>query len=824
MNNRSAVSLIGILLLALLSEAAAAPLSPSAALQRAMPRLRSGSLTNLSTSSAAMPRLVHTMERSGIPTLYFFSCGSDGYAVLPASDRTGATVLGYADGTFNPDSLPDNLRWWLGQYSAEIYLLENSPTASADVGPVAIEERDAIEPLMATRWNQTDPYNLFCPLVDGTRCPVGCVASAMAQVMKKWNYPQKGTGSNTYYSTAAGTDLTVDFSQTAFDWQLMADTYDSSASEEARNAVATLMYSCAVAVEMHFTPVASTSSYTMATQALVRYFGYDKGLRNLSRNYFELADWMTLIYDELAAGRPVLYGGSNDEGGHAFVCDGYRSDGYFHINWGWGGYSDGYFLLTALNPVDQGIGGSVGGYNLNQYVIVGIRPAVEGSEYIPVLEFMSDFTVGSHDYERASGVTVSFSDPEKIYNMSTEEIEIYPGVELTDADGKVTYIAADSSVTLPKGYGLSSYSISADRFPESGTYVVTPAVRLADSRNWYAAHVRMTNIRQYDLIATPSRLTFRSVAEAGVTQDSLALMSPVHPAATCGITAVLTNSGEEEYYRIVTPVLWRGDVEVAQADGIAVDLEGGMSSRFEWIGSFPSYLSPGTYTLTLVDNAGRSLGEGISVDVTARPSSQTEVSVPSVTIAGTEAVGSSTESPVLADLSDCVIAMTVRCDKGYIGETVNGAVWYSETEGVVGLGGRFIGLDQGSQTTVTVTHDLAQTLDSDHVYLLYVKGEVSGPLAPPVYFRADPSSGIELVREVGRLTLFSDNTTLHLASPTEFDTVEIHDFSGRCVAAHALSEKSLSAIVSVSSLPSGVYIVTVSGADTAPQSARMLKR
>ncbi|MDE6323696.1 MAG: C10 family peptidase [Paramuribaculum sp.] len=699
-------------------------LSPSQALQRALLSIES-SATTFATATES-PRLVYTIESNNAPTLYVYSFGSDGFVILPSSDLVVSPVLGYADGAFDPDSIPDNLKWWLGQYSAEISLLEDRVvTPAGNAEPVAIEQRAGIEPLLSTLWNQDDPYNLLCPVEGTTRCPVGCVASAMAQVMKKWNHPQTGTGSKTYFSSTAGKDLTVDFSATAFDWQNMTDSYGESSSEASRNAVATLMYSCAVAVEMRFTPTASFSNYTMAATALVRYFGYDKSLRNLSRNYFELADWMTLIYDELEAGRPVLYGGSNDEGGHAFVCDGYRSDGYFHINWGWGGYSDGYFLLTALNPVDQGIGGSVGGYNLNQYVLVGIQPAAEDSEYIPVLEFMSDFTVGADRYDRLDGVEVTFSDPEKIYNMSTDEIEIYPGVALTDENGNVSYIEADSSVIMPKGGSIRSYSISADRFPSSGKYAVTPAVRLADSKNWYAAHVRMTDVRQYDLTATPGALRFSGVAEAAVTQDSLTLLSPVHPARTCGITAVLTNSGEEEYYRTVTPVLWRGDVEVAQADGIAVDLEGGMTRRFEWIGSFPSYLSAGTYTLVLVDNTGHRLGDGITVNVTDVLSATDEVSVPSVRICGAEAVGSTETTPILADLKNFIVDMTVRCDKGYIGEIVNGAVWFSETEGTTGLGGRFIGLDPGSQTTITVTNDLAGQLDPQHVYLLYVKCEVS---------------------------------------------------------------------------------------------------
>lgn len=376
-------------------------LTPSQALSRATPQLKAMS----SGTATDTPELQLTLEHNGRPTVYLFSSPDNGFLVLPADDAVRAAVLAYGDGSpHSPQgTIPESMRWWLSQYSEEVAAVAAASVSEEEpgTGPVG---RPEIAPLVSTLWNQTSPYNLLTPEVDGENCPTGCVATAMAQVMKKWNYPAKGTGQHSYFPGGYVTgELSVDFSSVSYDWQSMTDTYSASSPQQSIDAVATLMYSCGVAVNMSYGPNSSGSNYELASNALVSYFGYDKGIRDLSRMYFGIEDRTNLIYDELAAGRPVLYGGRNDNGGHAFVCDGYRPDGYFHFNWGWGGYSNGYFLVMALNPSDQGVGGSVGGYNLGQTIIVGIQPAVAGSEVIPVIEFMSDFDISQDSYQRIEG-------------------------------------------------------------------------------------------------------------------------------------------------------------------------------------------------------------------------------------------------------------------------------------------------------------------------------------------------------------------------------------------------------------------------------------
>lgn len=185
----------------------------------------------------------------------------------------------------------------------------------------------------------------------------GCVATAMAQVINYHKYPEKGIGSNSYTTTTSGLSVSFNFGATTFDWDNMADIYSLSSTAEQKTAVATLMKACGVSVNMDYGTGASGAMSAFVPAALVNYFGYDKATAYRERIWFSGQEWEDLVYNELATVGPVYYGGTTARNeGHAFVCDGYRADGFFHINWGWGGQSNGYFRLSALDPSSHGIG------------------------------------------------------------------------------------------------------------------------------------------------------------------------------------------------------------------------------------------------------------------------------------------------------------------------------------------------------------------------------------------------------------------------------------------------------------------------------------
>ncbi|MCB0736430.1 MAG: C10 family peptidase [Bacteroidetes bacterium] len=239
----------------------------------------------------------------------------------------------------------------------------------------AYKTKKAVAPLMKTTWNQAPYYNDLCPYDNAQRgrSVTGCVATAMAQVMKYWEFPSKGIGYHSYNHPRLGT-LSANFGNTEYKWSQMPNSINGSNS-----AIATLMYHCGVAVDMNYS-ANSSGAYVIkddanicAEAALEDFFGYKTSLEGVSRYNYTNSEWVNLMKKEMDAKRPVIYAGFGSGGGHAFVCDGYDNRSYFHMNWGWGGYQDGYFALDALNPQGTGTGGGTGGYNSNQQAIIGIE-------------------------------------------------------------------------------------------------------------------------------------------------------------------------------------------------------------------------------------------------------------------------------------------------------------------------------------------------------------------------------------------------------------------------------------------------------------------
>lgn len=356
-------------------------------------------------------------QKNKIPLSLFYECKSPStnqkstkepvsyYYIFNASDNKGFVIISGDDATtpvlayslqnnFDTVDLPLNLRKWLDGYKNEIaYAIthqeENTENLSEEWAMLISGDMQAyrkstssVNPLITTTWNQSPYYNDLCPY-DNTkyeRTVTGCVATAMAQIMKFWNYPTQGTGFRTYTHNKYGT-LSVNFAATTYNWSSMPNNVSST-----NNAVATLMYHCGVSVDMNYGVASEGGSgayvyleddiiayYGLidARTALKNYFGY-KDVKGYNRDDFSLSTWITKLKTELDAGHPILYAGSGTGGGHAFVCDGYDNDDKFHMNWGWGGYYDGYFVISALNPSGTGTGGGTGGFNSNQMALLDI--------------------------------------------------------------------------------------------------------------------------------------------------------------------------------------------------------------------------------------------------------------------------------------------------------------------------------------------------------------------------------------------------------------------------------------------------------------------
>ena len=358
--------------------------------------------TFLNNNGAKAAQLTDLSQTVGFQNLYIFTTESS--FVVMAADDCVQPILGYSlEGNFATNNMPNHVRGWLQGYNDEIqYAIDSQMRATKETAklwkdltegkPNVAKAISAVEPLIQTKWNQNRYYNNLCPTVsDGPdgHAYTGCVATAMAQIMKYWGYPSKGIGSHSY--TWNNQTLSADFNSTTYDWdnmQLYYDYYyaDGSASNpiwlnpptsEQLTAIATLMYHCGVSVDMDYGGNSTGGSAAFSSDvanALITYFNYSSEIEYKEKDDFDNNVWIGMVKAELDANRPLHYSGRGS-GGHAFVCDGYNNSNYFHFNWGWSGAYDGYFSLSNLNTGANNQSGQGNGiYTNDQSAIFGIQP------------------------------------------------------------------------------------------------------------------------------------------------------------------------------------------------------------------------------------------------------------------------------------------------------------------------------------------------------------------------------------------------------------------------------------------------------------------
>ena len=323
---------------------------------------------------------VHVKSRRGIGVnknapFYIFNADK-GYVIVSGSDNT-PSILGYSqEGTFNADSVPDNMQALLDTYEYQINYIETHNVVLTDN---ASSIREPIAPLLTCKWAQSFPYNLKCPINNGNHCVTGCLATALSQVMYYYKWPQKTTQDIPGYNlniNGVSTDIPPVPSGTEFDWDNMLPTYDESVDDSvSMYAVATLMSTVGTALNMFYNTGTSEALFSYYNEVPKKYFGYHENQKLIYRS--DIENWEEVIYNELASRRPVVYGGQSANGGHAFVVDGYDGDQLFHVDWGWGG-SQGYYLLDVMNEgdfsgVDADYDGS--GFSKSQCAIINLVPS-----------------------------------------------------------------------------------------------------------------------------------------------------------------------------------------------------------------------------------------------------------------------------------------------------------------------------------------------------------------------------------------------------------------------------------------------------------------
>jgi len=426
---------------------------------------------------------------------YVFNAEDNGGFVIVAGDRV-KDILGYSErGNFDLAKAPSNVRWWLGQYEKAISSLGKETHRA--ISRRAETVKDAISPFITTTWGQFSPYNDQCPEINGEHCVTGCVATAMAQVINYTKWPESATGEIASYTTKTNQIAVPKLEATTFDWGNMTDTD-----------IARLMRYCGQAVKMDYGLGESGSYDANIPGALIGKFGYDNNIRIVYRNGYNSETWENMIYNELKAGRPIIYGGQSGNSGHSFICHGYM-DGMYYINWGWDGMFDGYFALTALNPDGNGA------YGKDQTAIIGIQKSTGGDIVstpkvtVTKITLASDETITRNsNSDNFTGIKVECALQNSFTEAKTVQsgFALYQGTELKSVIGYSSVefspgIAISPSSTFALGAGLTD-----------GTYRIVPVYRESESAEWIAAEG--SNYRYVEAVISGNTLTLKVMPDA----------------------------------------------------------------------------------------------------------------------------------------------------------------------------------------------------------------------------------------------------------------------------------------------------------------------
>ena len=405
------------------------------------------------------------------PAVYVFNSTDEGFVLVSAEDNA-RTVLGYSDeGIFDANNIPKNMQFWLQMYADEMRREAKGDEAKGKVNRREVKgerleaEEEAyptIAPLLGeTVWGQGEPFNNKCPEIDGKCAVTGCVATAMSQIMYAHKYPTKGTGSHSYTTETKKLKVSANFGNTTYDWANMIPDYNKSYTSTQADAVATLMFHAGVAADMDYTVDGSGAVSSIALAALTEYFGYDKAIHVLPKDFMKEEGLLQAIATDLQAGRPVYFSGVTvNLEGHAFVCDGMKSDGYLHINWGWNGMANGYFAISALAPEVQGTGGSASNLAFTESVGVytNIKPNA-GGKAMPLV------TVDK--LTRTSAAAISKS------SKVSFDLDRFTSTGIATAEGTITYFIYNSDKELVEQVEIGDFG------PLDPGYYYTSAISLS---------------------------------------------------------------------------------------------------------------------------------------------------------------------------------------------------------------------------------------------------------------------------------------------------------------------------------------------------------
>lgn len=478
--------------------------------------------------------------------------------VIVSSDDRLVKILGYSDnGIFDAETAPEGLLEMMNEYDGQYTAMYNDLTSLS--APKQTTQYPIVEPLITSKWNQNAPYNNECPKniksYYGSNCVTGCVATAMAQIMNYWKYPECGNGSNTYTSSTQQIYQSMDFSTVHIDWNNILDVYNDDASDAQRSEVAKLNHAVGVSVSMDY---GSTSwAYGEdAAYAFRHFWKYNPNIAYKSKYEYNNEEWKQLILDELTTGHPLWYRGSSGwAGGHAFILDGCNDDGLFHFNFGWAGNCDGYYALETISTYN-------GNYTTGQGMICYITPQEYGPKNRTFYSYsglnLNSINVGGKDYLIQS---VRYEEGIKTVNIDvTDKLTFYGkiGIGLFDKDFQFIKSLSQKEVEIENySYGWISDWITFD------------AQTFSEGKQYYIACYVYSEEIGYTIVETNKHeedFHLVKIQNGEITFEPMKLMGDQEPVVNEVVTGLynvtaMNATGETENWQIQ---MWQDDSDLTK--------------------------------------------------------------------------------------------------------------------------------------------------------------------------------------------------------------------------------------------------------------------
>lgn len=785
-------------------------LSPEEALARVSNETAAGSMRAPSTNGMKLTRTMMTSESAA--AVYIFQ--NQGQMMIVAADDVAAPLLGFIDGNIQGE-MPPQMEWWLDQYVRQIDYLQAQPERVMPIEELnrraSRAEKAPIPQMLTTVWNQDAPFNNLCPSIGGQRTYTGCVATAAAQVMKYFNYPEAGTGTISY--SDEGTTRTLALDGKKFDWDNMIDSYNRSYNSTQANAVAYLMQACGYAASMNYGTSASGTQSSLMLSGAQKYLGYNQQARSVRRDFYSLEQWEDLVYANLATVGPLYYSGDDGQAGHAFVCDGYQGNGYFHFNWGWGGAYDGYFKLDALNPAGQGIGGNEGGFNYNQQGFFNFtRP---GAELIQLPQEAPFTQTGNLSATIAnSGTMLSFTSDVAsqmgvyAYNTTSETYILDFGMKAVNINGGTpTFRQSAQRVQVAPNNGYITQNLYVPSNLPDGTYNFYPVTKINGTEDWMEYNHTYGAIYYVTGTVANGRVTSLVNNKPGsVEVENLSLTTPLAANSSFKITYSASNPGITAASVSLMPcvaIMSGGNLAlIGRGESLTVSLEPGATKQIEQTSTLEMVQQYQDYTgevyLCLI-NQEYDIYDYIVTDMTANY----------FTLAVTkfDFVG----NPLQAVADDLRFDCGIRCTAGNFSNPIT----------------VFIGLKGSGRVTQLFSSDETFFLSSNQTASAIVRGQLPDATIGTQYtaylgyitsdgitaleaqdFTIASMSGVESVaaETAPELSVAFVGDDLSVTASSAISAVSIYTVDGRCVGSNiAVNGNQATA----SSLPRGLLLVTV---------------